>query len=431
MENMYEVASFVKDRVKKHHEWFNKSLPMIASENLMSPLAKEVYNSDFMDRYAEGHPGERYYHGNVYVDEVELKSTEIARKLFKCEWADVRPTSATVANLGMLKALAKPGDTIGTVGLSQGAHISTAKFGAVGIRGLKRAEYPFDPEIMNIDVDATNKMIREVQPKVCLFGESVFLFPSPIKELSEAIQEVGANAWYDGAHVLGLIAGGEFQDPLREGVMVLTGSTHKTLPGPQHGLVVANPPTEKMRKKLDSGIFPGVVSNHHLHAMAALTVAMAEHIEFGAAYAKQVIANSQALGQALYERGFKVLAPHLGFTKSHTLSIDVEPQGGGSDVAQLLEDCNIITNKNLLPRDTSPRNPSGIRVGSQELTRLGMKEAQMVEVADIYKMALMDKKPIPEVHERAWELKKDFNTVKYCYRSGEEPAYKFWERYTD
>ena len=135
MSDMREDAKYIVEQIDRHHDWFENSLPMIASENLISPLAREMLVSDFHDRYAEGLPGERYYHGNIFVDKVELKAIELAKKLFRCEHADVRPTSGTVANLGVLKALGKHGDPITHCALSDGAHISTAKFGAVGVRG--------------------------------------------------------------------------------------------------------------------------------------------------------------------------------------------------------------------------------------------------------------------------------------------------------
>jgi glycine hydroxymethyltransferase len=423
MTRMRSEANYIVQMVDRHHEWFNDSLPMIASENLISPLAREMLVSDFHDRYAEGLPGDRYYHGNVYVDEVEIKAIELAKELFRCEHADVRPISGTVANLGVLKALGKYGDPITHCALSDGAHISTAKFGAVGVRGLVSHTYPFDTHEMNIDVDAAKRTILEVKPKIALFGRSVFLFPAPIKELEDALQEAGCYTWYDGAHVLGLIAGGKFQDPLREGVQVITGSTHKTFPGPQHGIVIANPKDEKMARQLHSGIFPGVTSNHHLHAMAALGIALAEHIEFGAKYADQVIRNAKALGQALYERGIKVLCEHKGFTASHALAVDVEEHGGGALVSQLMEDSNIIANMNMLPRDTKPKSPSGIRLGSQELTRLGMNESHMSEVAELIKRVAVDKEAPEKVKQDVIKLKVDFNTIHYCFHDN-HPAYK-------
>ncbi len=359
---------------------------------------------------------------------MERKAQELGRKLFKAEWVDVRPISGTVANLAVLFALLKPGDAITTCNVSDGAHISTAKFGAVGVRGAKPIPYPFDTKNMNLDVEGTIKTIREVKPKVALFGRSVFLFPTPLKELRDVLEEVGCYVWYDAAHVLGLIAGGKFQDPLREGADVMTGSTHKTLPGPQRGIVIANPRDEKMQSKLNYGVFPGVVSNHHLHTMAALVVALAEHIEFGREYAEQIVRNAKALGQALYERGFDVLCPHLGFTESHTLAMDVSKLGGGTPLVEALERAHIITNKNLLPWDdvNQAMNPSGIRLGVQELTRIGMKEKDMDTVAEFFKRICIDKVAPEKVREDVREFRKGFTHIHYCFNT-EVEAYKYYE----
>lgn len=427
-----EYALKVKELVKKHTEWFRDSLPMIASENLISPMAMEFLISDLHNRYAEGLPGKRYYQGNIYVDQIEELTTELAKRLFKTDYVDVRPISGTNANQAVLFALTKPGDVITGPPLEGGAHISSAKFGSVGMRGVHKIEYPFDVEEMNIDVDLSEKLIKIVKPKVALFGRSVFLFPAPLKELQDAFQEAETTVWYDGAHVLGLIAGGQFQDPLREGAHVMTGSTHKTLPGPQRGIILANPPGDeekkkKFWKKIQRGIFPGVISNHHLHHMAALAITLAEHIEFGKQYAEQIVRNAQILAQELYELGFKVLGEKNGFTKSHTVLVDVVAQGGGRKVAEELEKANIICNYNLLPYDDpkKPRNPSGIRLGVQELTRLGMKESEMKYVAELIKRVAMDGE-IEKVREEVKEFKKEFNTVHYCFNEGVE-AYRFIE----
>jgi len=415
---MNEDVAFLEDQVDRHHVWFSESLPMIASENLISPLAREMLLVDFQDRYAEGLPGERYYQGNTYVDAVEVRVTELAKRLFRCRHADVRPISGTNANLAVLFALGDPGGIVTTVALSDGAHISTAKFGAVGVRGMKQVTYPFDVERMNIDVDGTIKLLKSVRPEIALFGQSVFLFPTPLKELRDTLQEIGCYVWYDGAHVLGLIAGGKFQDPFREGAEVITGSTHKTLPGPQHGILLAEPRDEKMEKKLLRGVFPGVVSNHHLHAMAALGITLAEHLEFGRAYADQVVRNAKALAQALHARGMRVLGEKLGFTESHIVAVDAKAHGGGAKAALDLERANIIANKNLLPTDTSPVHPSGVRLGSQELTRIGMREPEMDEAAELIARVVVKAEDPNRVAADVAALRKGFQTIQYCYEAG-------------
>ena len=417
---MDEDVAFIEEQVDRHHAWFSQSLPMIASENVISPLAREMLLSDFGDRYAEGLPGERYYQGNVYVDEVERRITALAQKLFRCRHADVRPISGTVANLAVYYALLEPGDIMTSVALSHGAHISSAKVGGAGMRAVNNVNYPFDVDRMNIDVDGTARLIKQVKPRVAAFGQSVFLFPTPLKDLRDAFQEAGCHVWYDGAHVMGLIAGGAFQDPLHEGADVITGSTHKTLPGPQHGILLSDSGDEKFVKRLLKGVFPGVVSNHHLHAMAALGITLAEHLEFGRDYAQQIVRNAKALGQALHERGFKVLAEKHGFTESHALAVDVSAQGGGAKVSLDLEKANIITNKNLLPWDTSSVKPSGIRVGTQELTRIGMREAQMAEVATLMGRVAMKGEDPAKVAKDVAAMRRDFNTIHFCYQPGVE-----------
>ncbi|MFW5914154.1 MAG: serine hydroxymethyltransferase [Thermoplasmatota archaeon] len=423
---MKEDAFWVREQVRAHNRWFEESLPMIASENLLSPLAKEMMVSDFHDRYAEGLPGKRYYRGNIYVDKVELKCLEMAKELFECDFADVRPVSGTVANLAVLFALCRPGDTVTCSALAQGAHISTAKFGAFGLRGVRSVNYPWNHEDMNIDVDATRKMLLEHRPKVAQFGLSVFLFPTPIKELEDTLQEIDCTVWYDGAHVLGLIAGKRFQDPFREGCDIISSSTHKTFPGPNHGILLANDLDEGMEKGLQRASFPGVTSSHHLHAMAGLAVTMAEMREFAEEYADQVIRNAKALGSELHDLGIEVLCPHKGFTESHTLAVDVSSNGGGAEASRDLEVANIITNKNMLPGDESAVRPSGIRLGTQELTRVGMREGEMKEVASLIHRVVSKKEDPRSVREDVRELKREFTQVRYCYCENCE-AYEYHE----
>ncbi|MGA7922359.1 MAG: serine hydroxymethyltransferase [Thermoplasmata archaeon] len=416
----------IRDAVKRHSARFERAIPLIASENLLSPYAKELLISDFHSRYAEGLPGDRYYEGNEQVDEVENLCLELARRLFRCSFADVRPISGTVANLAVLKALADPGDLVGTSRLADGAHISSAGFGAFGLRGVKPVYYAWDPERMTIDVPRTREILRAVRPKLCLFGLSLFLFPMPIDELRPTLEDIGARGWYDAAHVLGLIAGGEFQDPLREGCEVISGSTHKTLPGPQHGILLGEPKEAEVAKRLQSGAFPGVTSNHHLHTMAALAVSLAEHLEFGREYARQTVKNAQALAQALHERGFDVLAPNLGFTRSHTIAVRVTREGGGAEVSQRLAAAGVITNKNLLPGDRSPKHPEGVRLGTPEVTRIGMKEREMARIADLFEGLLHQGRSPQEIADAAAELKSGFTTVQYCFGAG-EAAYRFYD----
>lgn len=423
-----DEALKLRELAKEHNKFFKESIPLIASENIMSPMAMEMLLTDLGFRYAEGLPHHRYYQGNFYVDQIEDMVMELSNRLFRSRQSDPRPVSGTNANTAVIYGLLKPGDRIATPDLSGGGHISAAKFGAVGLRGLSIVNYPYDPETMTILPDEASKMIVKEKPKVCLLGQSVFLFPAPLKEMNDAFQEIGCRVWYDAAHVLGLIAGGLFQDPLREGAEIITGSTHKTLPGPQHGIILGNTADDVWRS-IQRGVFPGTLSNHHLNAMAALGVTMAEELEFGEAYAKQIIRNSKTMARELHESGIKVLGESRDFTESHTLVADVRGFGGGKKVAEYLESCGIVLNKNLLPWDDNKKSqdPSGIRIGTQEITRIGFMESDVKELASIMSWAIKEMPEPSRVREKVSELKSQFKKVQYCF--GDLNAYDYIELY--
>jgi len=301
---------------------------------------------------------------------------------------------------------------------------------AGAVHGLVVEYLPLDYKELNIDVDRTRRRISKLvkegrSPKLVTFGASVFPFPHPVKDLAETFHEVGATVAYDAAHVAGLIAGGCFQDPLREGADVVTLSTHKTLFGPQHGGVLS---WEKYATRIKRATFPGMVSNHHLHSLAGVTIACAEMLEFGKEYTQQIVKNSKALGQALYERGFNVLAEHKGFTESHVLLIDITKLGDGGTIEEQLERANMIINRNLLPWDIKEgrhfMHPGGIRLGTSEITRLGMKESEMEEIAEFIKRVIIDKEDAEKVKNDVREFRKDFQKVHYCFENATE-AYQY------
>jgi len=396
---------------------------MIASENILSPMVRRACNSDLHGRYAEGLPGKRYYQGCEDFDTIEEIGIESAKRVFNCGFANIQSTSGTNSNIGALKSLAKPGDRITAVSTADGGHISHARMGAVGLRGLDLVTYPWDEERMEPDVDAAASLIRETEPSVALFGQSVFLFPTPLEELSDAAHEVGAKVMYDAAHVLGLVAGGQFQDPLREGADVVTGSSHKTFPGPQGGFVLSDSDDEKLHRRLNSGIFPGVCSSYHLHHVAGKVVALSEFEEFGEEYAADIISNAKALGESLASEGFEVLGEDRGFTASHQVVTrhGETDSGAGRDAAATLEQAGIVTNMNMLPGDTKALAPSGLRLGTPELTRVGMGVDEMKDVARFFARALLEEEAPSSVKSDVSEFKAEFQTVQYCFEPG--PAY--------
>ncbi len=421
MSRNQKYALNIKKITKEHHEWMKNSINLIASENIASRDVREALASDLSHRYAEGLPCERMYQGCGYIDQVENLTIDLSKKLYHAEHANVQPVSGVTSNLASFFALADHGDLMMALEVPKGGHISHAGVSAAGIRGLKTTAHPFDEEEMNIDSDAMIKNILEKKPKIVLFGGSLFLFPHPISEAREAADEVGAKIMYDGAHVLGLIAGGQFQDPFKEGADLISASTHKTFPGPQGGIILCK---EELKSDIDEAVFPGVVSNHHLHHLAALGISTAEMLEFGKDYAHQIIKNARALAANLYEAGFNVLCEDKGFTESHQVVMDVSNLGSASQFAVTLESNNIILNKNLLPWDNvnDTDNPSGIRVGTQELTRRGLKESEMDEVAQFIKRVVIDGE---NVKDEVTEFINQYTTVHYSFK--ETPGYDYIE----
>ena len=390
--------------------------------------------SDFMNRYAEGWPGERVYAGCTYIDQVELQCIDLAKRLFRAEFADVRPISGVTANLAVYSAISEPGDRIVALAIPNGGHISVGKkefSGTAGlVHGLRVEYFPFNKDEMNIDVDETKKKITKMveeekdAPKFVVFGGSLFLFPHPIRQLADFLKSYGITICYDAAHVAGLIAGNQFQDPLREGAEIMMMSTHKTLFGPQGGAILA---AEKFSEPIKKAVFPGVTSNHHLHSVAGKAIAFTEMMKFGQEYAAQVVRNAKALGQALHDRDLSVMAENKGFTESHQIVIDITKYGLGGDVEKKLEKCNIILNRQLIPGDTKAgrhyMNPGGLRIGVSEITRLGMKQSEMEEIAEFIRRVVVKKEDPKSVTNDVIEFRNHFQKVQYCFEPGD--AYQY------
>ena len=415
----------VFENLQKHNKWFENSIPLIASENVPSPAVREAIISDFGNRYAEGWPGERVYAGCTYIDKVEVQCMDLAKRLFNAEFADVRPISGVVANLAIYSAFSNPGDVMIAPSIPAGGHISHGKkehSGTAGlVHGLEIEFFAFDPEEMNIDVEKTKAKIQELDkqgklPKIAMFGGSVFLFPHPVKELADFLKGYNMHINYDAAHVAGLIAGGQFQDPLREGVDTMTMSTHKTLFGPQGGLVLA---FEKDADAIKKATFPGLTSSHHIHHMAGKAITFAEALEFGKEYASQTIKNAKLLAAELANLGFKVLGEKMGYTESHQTVVNVLDYGDGGKIEADLEKANIIVNRQLIPGDLKAKrnymSPGGIRLGTSEITRLGMKESEMQQIASLIKQVIIDKKDPKEITSQVIDFRKNYQKTEYCF----------------
>ena len=406
--------------VEQQNRWRGtETINLIASENVQSPTVRSIENNDFMARYAEGHPNtdeadNRYYEGTQYIDQIEALATQEIKELAGCLQADVRPISGNAANTAVALGLLRGGDTVICNSTDAGGHISHNPTGVIGRRIQVRGQvlalnkeksinmffWPLTEDQWHIDVQKSIDMVERTNPQLVVLGKSLFLFPEPVKEIAEICRQKSIPVLYDGAHVLGLILGGQFQQPLRDGAHFLTASTHKTFPGPQRGVILGNLKTDDELKwwtSIDRSIMPGSSSNHHLHTLPGMLVTIREMKAHGSAYAMQIVDNARALGQACFDEGISVEGKEFGFTESHQIAVNVSNFGSGKEIARRLADNNIIVNYNMLPGDTDARNPSGLRIGVQEMTRFGMKTADMAEVAGLMKAVFEDKNVKTEV----------------------------------
>jgi len=393
------MAEEVLDFVRKHEKWRGKQcLNLIPSENIMSPTARKLLSSELAHRYTSV---DRFYMGTRYTDEIEQTGEKIAKQVFKAETADLRPLSGHIADTIVLANLTKPGDTLMCISAQDGGYPGMWIEGLAGLFRLKTVAFPFSKKDWNIKTEEAERTITKFKPRLVIFGASLILFPYQVSKLAKVAHENGATVGYDGSHVLGLIAGQQFQDPLREGAEALFGSTHKSLFGPQGGILLAN---KEIGENLKQKIYPAFVDNAHWNRIAALALALAEMKRFGKAYAAQIIRNSKSLAKALSDHGFPVTCGHRGFTQSHQVIVDYGDYEKGRAIAEKLQQANIITD-------------CVIRFGTCEATRRGMKEPEMLKIAELVKRTVVDNEKPDTVKKSVAKLAGEFQKVKYCFDS--------------
>ncbi len=417
-EEMYQA---VLDAVKRNEHWRGQQcINLLAPEAPTSPTVRALLSSEVGTRAAEGHIGalNRWFVGTQYIDEIEALCIELLKRLFKVRYADHRLMGSMLGNLTVYTALTQPGDVIMSIPQPVGGHSSNRLDGPAGVRGLKIIDIPFDPFELEVDIELFQKAAPLARPKVVSLGASMTLFPFPVRAMSEVVAEWGGHIFFDGAHQLGLIAAGLFQDPIHEGAAVLTGSAGKTFSGPQSGVIVWDNP--ELTEPFTQAIFPVLVATHQVNRVAALAASTAEMLAFGKEYMTQIVKNAKALGTALQQRGVPVLGAHKGFTETQQVVADVRQFGGGLQVAQLLGRANLIANKNLIPSD-SPSNwdrPGGLRMGTIEVTRLGMREGEMEQIADFIARLLVDKAVPEDVLEDVIDFRQPYQRLYYCFENG-------------
>jgi len=354
-------------------------IELIASENFTSHAILEAAGSILTNKYAEGYPGKRYYGGCAYVDEIEKLAIERAKKLFGAQHANVQPHSGSQANAAVYLAALKPGAKLLAMGLEAGGHLTHGY--ARNMSGIyyQAVHYGIHPETGYIDYDQIQALAHQHRPACLLAGASAYPRVIDFERLSQIAQEVGALFWVDMAHIAGLVAAGLHPSPIPYADFVTT-TTHKTLRGPRGGLILCS---EKWAKAIDSAVFPGTQGGPLMHIIAAKAVCFQEALRPSfKTYQAQIIANAQALSQALQELGLKVVSSG---TDNHLMLVDLRPSHPhltGKLAQHALEQAHITLNKNTVPGETrSPFETSGIRLGTPAITTRGMQPNDMATIA--------------------------------------------------
>ncbi len=392
-----EIAAIVDEETRRQEY----NLEFIASENFVSEAVLDAQGSVLTNKYAEGYPGKRYYGGCEVVDKAEQLAIERAKELFGAEHVNVQPHSGSQANMAVYMAVCQPGDTVLGMNLAHGGHLTHGSPVNFSGKLYNIVPYGLNPETGTIDYDEVERLAKEHKPKLIVVGASAYPRAIDFKAFRRIADEVGAVVMVDMAHIAGLVAAGEHENPVPYAEFVTT-TTHKTLRGPRGGMIMC---TEEWSKKLNSNIFPGIQGGPLMHVIAAKAVAFKEALSDDfKVYAKQVVKNADALAGALVERGYKLVS---GGTDNHLMLVDFTgTEITGKMAEHALEAAGITVNKNAVPFDTrSPFVTSGIRIGTPATTSRGLKEAEMVKVAEWIDRALQNMEDEIELAKIKGEVK--------------------------
>ena len=379
-ENLKNIDKEIYDAVMREEDRQEYGLELIAAENFVSEAVMEVTGSVLTNKYAEGYPDKRYYGGCEYVDVVEKLAIERACKLFGVKYANVQPHSGSQANMAVYKGLIEVGDTILGMKLDHGGHLTHGKSVNFSGKEYKVASYSVGEETGRINYQEVETQALMHKPKIIIAGASAYSRTIDFKRFREIADSVGAYLMVDMAHIAGLVAVGEHPSPVPY-AHVITTTTHKTLRGPRGGMILTN--DEEIIKKINKSVFPGIQGGPLMHIIAGKAVAFKEALtpEYKE-YQKQVVKNAKTLAKELVKGGLDIVS---GGTDNHLMLVDLRKKGiTGKKLEEALGHAHITVNKNGIPYDTeSPMITSGIRIGTPALTTRGMKEEQMVEVAEL------------------------------------------------
>ena len=362
-------------------------IELIASENFVSEAVMEAMGTPLTNKYAEGYPSKRYYGGCECVDVAENLAIERAKELFGASYANVQPHSGAQANMAVFFALLMPGDTVLSMSLAHGGHLSHGSPVNMSGKYFNIVPYGVTEDTNTIDYDELEKVAQECKPKLILAGASAYPRVINFERISQIAKKVGAYFMVDMAHIAGLVAAGLHPNPVPYADVVTT-TTHKTLRGPRGGLILAN--DEELGKLFNKAVFPGIQGGPLMHVIASKALCFKEALqEDFKEYQKQIVKNAKALSEALVKEGFKLVS---GGTDNHLMLLDLTDMNvTGKEAEHMLDEVGITVNKNAIPFDTkSPFITSGIRIGTPATTSRGFKEEDMIEIANLIKLAITD-----------------------------------------
>ncbi|MEO6870680.1 MAG: serine hydroxymethyltransferase [Chthoniobacterales bacterium] len=398
-----EIYNAIEEEEKRQRE----NIELIASENFTSRAVMEAQGSCLTNKYAEAYPGKRWYGGCENVDVVEQLAIDRGQRLFGGDHLNVQPHSGAQANMAVYFAAIKPGDRILTMNLAHGGHLTHGHPANFSGKLYEVSQYGVNEKTETIDYDALAKQALEVRPQLITAGASAYSRFIDFPRLRQIADSVGALLFIDMAHIAGLVAGGEHPSPVPHAQFVTT-TTHKSLRGPRGGIIICQ---EQFAKAIDSSVFPGVQGGPLMHVIAAKAVCFHEALQPGFRdYQRQVVVNAKALAAGVAKQGFRIVS---GGTDNHLMLVDLRPKEiNGKDAQNILDRAGITVNKNAIPFDTYPIfKPGGIRLGTPAVTTRGMKEEEMLEIADLIGEALAgreDERVIGQVREQVQNLTRKF-----------------------
>lgn len=407
-----EIQKWIEELAQENHQLHDiEGINLNPATNILNPRAEKLLASGMGSRASLGRPGDKYETGLGAIEQIEIITQELACEVFGSTYAEFRVPSGAIANLYAFMANTEPGDTIIAPPPSIGGHVTHHKGGSAGLYRLNTISAPVDESGYTIDIDALRKLAHEVRPTMITVGGSLNLFHHPIAEVRGIADEVGAKVLFDAAHLCGMIAGKVWPQPLDEGAHLMTFSTYKSLGGPAGGLVVTN--DDVIAEKLDAIAYPGLTANFDAAKTAALGVTLQDWKAVGPAYAQMMVSTSQALAQNLHNRGIGIYAADKGFTHSHQFAILAAPYGGGQTAAKRMGDAGLLACGIGLPIAPVDGDLNGLRIGTPEVVRLGMKVEHMDQLADFIARSLAPSADSSEVKREVTEWRKQFTGVHY------------------